>query len=422
VKFSPTSRRIAMVLIVVFILTTIWAAYSLYAESRSAPPSPTTVATYSEGSVNSFVAALAPSYLYNNSTEITGGNTTLFTPITHWINASIAYSLEINRTARISLVEAFTVTLSTPVWSKTLFTASNNSSFPATTTTTFAIRYAINVSSIVALAEAIDAQLDYTGNGYTLSLDPAITGLIEVGGLEQSIALEPRLNFTFLESLVTPSGLSYSAGGSLLSLSPVGNSDGPATLVPSLGLVGSGVGLCAGAWIATRRDEDAPTLPLDQIVRPYEEAIAVIAQAPKDTTPTPVATFPDLVKIADTLGKPILRPAGPDPARRNFFVLDGSVAYTYQHPPDVGTRTTPENGPRPAPGIRRPPTPPGIVEQLKQQVTRLDGLSLDAATASEARRRVRRAVELIHAGKEREAAEEVVELSQLPTGTSVRPP
>jgi hypothetical protein len=426
VKLSPRIHRLAAVLVVVFVLTTVWAVYYLYAETHPSGggSSGTTVATYSESSVGGFAAAVRPSYLYNNSTEVYGGNVILFTPITNWINASITYSLESNRTAAISLAETFAVTLSTPVWSKTLFTTLNSSSLPAATAATLTLRYAINVSSVVALAAAIDAQLGYQGNAYTLSLDPAISGSVKVGANEQLLALEPRLNFTFTGSLITPTGLAYASTGSLFAPAVPMTAGGLSATVPYLALVGSVGGLGCSAWVATRRSEEERVPPLDEIIRPYEEAIAVVAGTPTEATATPVATFVDLVKIADTLGKPILRPTGPDAARRTFFVLDGLLAYTYRYPYNGGTPAetpAPSENETDSPSARGwSPTTAALVQQLQQEVKRLHDLSLDAATAADARRRVSRALDLIRAGAEAEVAIEIEELSRLLTSASER--
>jgi Family of unknown function (DUF5305) len=423
-KISSTIRRITTILLVVFVLTTIWAAYSLFVETRS-PSSSTSieVATYSQGSVNSFVAALAPSYLYNNSTEITGGNTTLFTPITNWINASLAYSFGTNRTATISLSEVIEVTLSTSIWSKVLFTTTNTTSLPTTTLATMAFQYDINVTSVVALAEAIDTQLGYFGSGYLLSITPEITGTVAVAGLQQAVAFEPQLNFTFSGSLIKPSGLAYASTGALYADGHVVDPDGAAEALLALGLAGSLAALGSCAWVVIRRADERPSPPLDEIIQPYEEAIAAVTEPPKGATTTAVATFGDLVKIADTLGKPILRPGSPDSARRTFFVVDGNVAYTYHHVVQDGTPPPPEKVTVKSPGLRRSPATSRLVQLLQQQVNRLRSLPLDEATNAKARQSVRRAMDLIYAGMNEEAADEIERLSRFPSvGGGLRQP
>jgi hypothetical protein len=426
VKPSTRIRQLAAVLVVVFVLTTVWAAYYLYAETHELPSSAsgTSIATYSENSVGGFAAAVRPSYLYNNSTEVYGGDTNLFTPITSWINSSITYTLEANRTAAISLVETFTVTLSTPAWSKPLFSSFNNTSLPAATTATLASQYSLNVSSVVALATAIDAQLGYYGSEYTVSLEPVISGSVEVAGIAETVALVPQLNYTFDASLITPSGLSYTSTGSLADLSSSASGGGVSMVVPYIALVGSIGGVGSSAWVATRRTDEERIPPLDDIIRPYEEAIATVSGYPEGVTSMAVPEFADLVKIADTLGKPVLRPAGPDPVHPMFFVLDGPNAFTYRYPGDGRAPPPSEDGTHLLTGPRWSPVTAVLVERLQQEVQRLHGLSLDAAIAAEARRRVSRAMDLIRLGEEAGAAAEIEELSRLLSADSdgQRPP
>jgi hypothetical protein len=423
VNLSPRVRRIAAVLVVVFVLTTVWAAYYLYAETHPTGGGGTerTVATYTENSLGAFAAALRPSVLYNNSTEIYGGNVTLFTPITNWINASIDYALETNRVANVSLSDVFLVTLSTPVWSKTLFTGVNHTAPVTGALASLSLQYDVNVTAVVALAAAIDTQLDYQGGSYTLSLAPTISGTVDVAGVEQPIAAEPTLNFTFLGSLISPSGLQHTSSGSLVVSSPVPVSTGFSAAVPYLALVGAVGGLGSSVWVATRRDEGEPLLPLEELIRPYEEAVVETARPPKGVTATTVAKFGDLVKIADTLGKPILRPVGPDPSSGTFFVVDGLIAYSYQYPGTTPVSVEPEPVSKPAhPTVSDAPASPAgspvnaeLVRRLQRETLRLRSLSLDSATAIDARARVRRAMELIRAGEDEAALLEIKRLAYI---------
>ena len=422
---SPRTRRIAAVLVVVFVLTTVWAAYYLYAETHPAggASSGTVVAVYSQSAVGSFAAALRPSVLYNNSTEVFGGNITLFTPITNWINASIGYTVETNRSATISLSESFDVTLSTPVWSKTLYSALNSSTLAGTTSASLTTPYAINVSSVVALANAIDSQVGYQGNAYTLSLNPLISGLVSAGGVEQSISSEPRLNFTFAGSIVTPSGLTYASSGSLVAPAPASTTSTLGMIAPYLALFGSVGGLGGSAWVATRRPTDERVPPLDELIEPYQEAIAATARAPAEAVVTPVESFPDLVKIADTLGKPILRPTADPAAPPSFLVVDGLIAYRYEYP---GASAQPGPGAPPGALAERPEEPvptevtADLIQRLQQELPRLRGLALDRATDEAARGHVRKAIELLQLGYEVRAEAEVDALSVLLTAAAER--
>jgi hypothetical protein len=414
---TTRTRTVAAVLLVVFVLTTVWAAYYLYGQTHptSSGTSPTVEATYTETGANSFVAALSPSYLYNNSTEIVGGNVTLFTPITNWINVSMQYVLLTSRSASISLTDTFTVTLSTPVWSKVLFTESNQTSNPDTSVASLATGYDVNVSSVVSLAKEIDAQIGYNGPAYTLTLSPVIAGSVGLGSATQSVSANPFMNFTVLGSLIQPSGLSYSGSGSVL-LPSKGTSASPAAMVvPYAALIGSVGGLGGSIYYVARKPEEQVLLPLDQMIAPYEEAIAETRTPLGETSPIRVDEFTDLVKIADTLGKPILRPAGSESDRPEFFVLDGEVAYSYRYPEGPGAAGAP--GPStPAPGSLGPmvrTTRDGeVAARLKTELLRLKGRPLDLRTAAEVRARTRRAIAFLRAKDETAAGREVEGLSQ----------
>jgi hypothetical protein len=330
---TPRVRAIAAVLAVVFLLTTVWAIYYLDSQIQpSSTPGPTTIATYSETGLNTFAAAVSPSVLYNNSTEVYGGNLTLFTPITNWINVSMVYALVSNRTAALALNETFSVKLSTAVWSKTLYTATNATSAVSSAFVSLQTQYDVNVSAIVTLATDINTQIGFVGSEFSLTLDPQISGTVGVGAIHQAVTSEPLLNFTFEASLIRPSGLNFSGSGALLLPAPASSSSPAPVVVPSAALALSLGGLGGSLWFATRRPEEAIEPPLDQMIAPYEEAIAETLTVQGSTTPIGVSRFADLVKIADTLGKPILRPLGPDLEISEFVVLDGDWAYTYRYP------------------------------------------------------------------------------------------
>jgi hypothetical protein len=414
VKLTPAVRRVAAVLAVVFALTTIWAGYTVYQDARSAAPSsPTATATYTSGAFNTFVADLQPSALYNNLTHIVGGNITLFPAITNWINATIQYSVQTNRTTAISLQENFAVILSTSVWSKTLFESTNASSSPSTALLSLTTRYDLNVTYLVELVEAIEKQTGYVATSYTVSLLPQISGLVSAGNIHGPIAAEPRLNFTFAGGLITPSGLQYSSTGALDGPTPPSAPLSVATVLAYVGLGVSVIALAVCAWILTRPREEV-TPPLETIIAPYSELIAETAAAPQAEVAIPVGRFADLVKIADTLGKPILRPTEGTEDRKEFVVVDGWIAYSFKYPGFKAAETAspaPPGGPVLTPISSR--STDRVVRRIQSEADRLRGLQLDDATSKEVRRRIRRAIDLVHAKELSEADFEVDELSWL---------
>lgn len=413
---TRTAHQVAAVLVVVFLLTTVWLAYSLYAETHDSSPTTTTpVATYAEEDSNGFTAALQPSYLYNNSTEVSGGNVTLFTPITTWINVTMLYTLSTNRTSSMTVHAAFTAVLSTLAWSKTLFASSNTSSSSSTQVLSLAIHYSVNVSELVGLATAIDGQIGYTPPAYTLTLSPEISGTVDVGGTGQPISSDPLLNFSFRQGLIVPSGLTYSSTG-MIEGPPITTSPGPFE-IPILyaAIAVSGAALAASVVIVTRPREKR-TPPLSEVIAPYEEAIAGTDAFPRSEVDIPVGQFADLAKIADTLGKPILRPTAAEPDQPTFFVLDGEISYSFQYPSAPGGsvggqlakarsgRDLTDSSDRDA--VR-------VIRRLQNEANRLQGVPVDNATRQEVLRRIQRAIDLVHAHDLREAAREAIEISRL---------
>jgi len=357
---SPRIHRVAAVLLVVFLLTTVWAAYYLYATTHPASTTSgsTGVASYSEIGANSFVAAVLPSELYNNATTVYGGNVTLFTPITKWINVSLVYFVTTNRSASISLNETFTVNLSTSAWSKTLYATTNSTANPATTAAGLVTHYDVNVSGIVALAAQIAQQVGYPSVDYTLSFQPSITGDVVAAGVRAPISSEPLLNLSFSGSLVRPDGLSYRHAGTLSVTTTPPGPDRSGSTVATLALVAS-VGAFGGStYVATRRSRPEPLPPLAELLAPYAEAIAETGPLPGGTVIVPVSQLPDLVKVADTLGKPILRPSVGPSEPPEVVVIDGGIAYRYRHVPSPEPVAAPL--PTPPTAVAPPTVPPSV--------------------------------------------------------------
>ena len=421
---SKRGRTIATVILVVCVLSTAWAAYYLYSEVHPANGGAgTTLATFTESGTNSFVASLSPSYLYNNSTVVYGGNVTLFTPITNWINVTSVYAFSANRSVAYSLNGTFSVVLSTPVWTKTLYSSTNQTSRGSGGVVTIVNRFAVNVSAVVALATAIDRQIGYTGPSFSLTLLPHVSGDVSVGATVQPVSAEPTLNFTFEGSLISPSGLEYLSSGEVVQPNSGAPAPGAvADAVPLAALATSAGGLGGSLWYVSRRPEEKVLLPLDQLIAPYEEAIAATQPVVGPSGAIRVDDFSDLVKIADTLGKPILRPTGgPAEGDAEFLVLDGDVAYSYRYPSSSVPSPAPSS-PMSRTASQAPAgwtTPPStssqrrLIRNLRQELYRLQGMPIDHRTANQIRSLTANIVDAVRADDEGEAAVKVDELTRL---------
>jgi hypothetical protein len=135
-----------------------------------------------------------------------------------------------------------------------------------------------------------------------------------------------------------------------------------------------------------------------------------------------VDDFSDLVKIADTLGKPILRPTGgPVAGDSEFLVLDGDVAYSYRYPSTTGSSSAPTSRPTPSPPDSPAAwtTPPStasqrrLIRNLRQELYRLQDVPIDRRTANLIRTLTAEIVDAVRSNDEGEAAVKVDELTRL---------
>ena len=358
-------RWAAPLLVVVFVLITVWAGYNLSSQlsASRAPSAPTPILSFEGSGSYYYVATLAPNDLYN-STTISGTNVTLFAPVTRWINVTFVDGVTLDSPASTQLVDHFTVTLSTPAWSKTLDHAVQTNASANSTSLAIVDRYGLNVSWVENLSQTIDKELGYSPPQFTVTLTPVVTGDISIGSEEAPVSMSPFLNLTFAASLITLKGLPTNSEGGINS-GPSDSANGGAVtdayvfLAASLGALAVSIGLLWATWRGTK----SSALPdLDTLIEPYEEVIVGTTKTPEVSTILPVERWDDLVKVADTLGRPILRPfEGPnEPQGSSFYVVDGSVAYEYQYRSTSAhqeEKTTPAR--EPTEGALNSPAEPG---------------------------------------------------------------
>ncbi len=395
-------RWLAPVLVVVFLLLSAWSAYNLAVVSASSTPG-TSAPSVGVTATGAYVysAALRPNTLFN-ATNVSGTNLTLFVPITEWINVTIATSVVIAAPAAAVLSDRFGVVVSTPAWSKTIVERSQENSSSSTTGLTVVDRYALNVSAIEALVQRINAQLNYSAPQFTVTLAASVEGSVAHDGSILPFDVGPWLNLTFEDPLIVPYGVPASWHGAVDPVAGAGSPDRGA-----LSIAWTELAACLGAlalsvwlfWSGRRSPGPAPLPSLERLIEPYEEVIARTTSGPAGARMMPVERWEDLVKVADTLGRPILRPTpGPgDPVGSEFFVYDGTVAYVYRYPrtPATGGPARPEPAAPAAPPPRAPPSAPakaavpgapprrraspGIAAQLEIELQRLRSVPLDPA-------------------------------------------
>ncbi len=351
--------------IVLLVLGTVWAAYAvgldLSAARSSSGASPASTSGYLGSGAYAYTAALGPNELFN-ATNVTGGNFTLFTAITSWINVSVFTSVNVGSGTSTHLTDDFSATLVTPAWSKVLVEQYHSESSVTGGSAGFRDAFDINVSSMESLVTTLDHQLNYTATEFTVTLVASVSGSIGFDGVASPISLVPFLNLTFAGPLIIPVGASARQTGTLTvpgdPVAPVPWDLAVAGLIVAVGALVTAV----LTYRRARRSLGPPALPsLEVLIEPQREMIAHTLARPPTSLNIPVERWEDLVTVADTLGRPILRPVH-RPGDSNgveFLVSDGSATYLYRYPtPRTSSVTGPTEKATSAPARAKAGAPP----------------------------------------------------------------
>lgn len=418
-KFAWTGRTLPLAVALALTFGAVAGAYALAVEWQPTPSAgPAALAVFNESTLSNFTANVQPSALYGNTTHVQGGNVTLYAPLTNWINATVSTTFTTNRTASILLHERFEVRLATPQWTKLVTSTWLNTSSARTTGLAIASGYDANVSAVLAAASAIDRQLNYTPPYLTLTLAPVVTGTVTVGGVDQSVNYEPDLVFTFSGTQIAPSGLAYTEAVPIYPVAPVAAPTPPDRSGAPVVLVAASVGglLALAAW----------SMPVPRAAPGREESFAsgprfpaLVETGPVDNVgrTVPLRAFPDLVRVAVAIGKPILRPVDAYRYGNLYLVLDGDVAYAYEHS-EAASLPSPETEPEP---VVTPATGGIVLSQyasnlhrnLRFEARRMLGMDLAPEVLAEGQADVRVALDALRHGDEEGAANAVQLLTSL---------
>ncbi len=366
----------ALGVVVLLFVAGIAAYWALVPDRGAGSPSAPTLFHYEQTGAYTYSAHLKNNTLYG-ATNLTPGNGTLFTAITTWVNVTFVYRLA-GAAAFAALSEIrLGVLLESPEWTKTLSQQATNVSITDGPLVTATLHVDLNVTNVTSLAGAIEKDTNYVPSSYQVVLEPTITTLVQYANLSESASFAPALSLNFTTGEIVPSRLSTNQPGNFLGASDPVTAAAP-DLLPYLLLAAAAVGAVVLGLIAYGPGRPKAGPDLATLTRPFAEAIVETPSAPPAGPTVPVRTWEDLVKVADTLGCPILRLVPPggtaaSGAPAHFYVLADAVTYTYVHNPPAASRASP--GPaaaaRPAPAVPRapalarpapttPPAPPSV--------------------------------------------------------------
>jgi Family of unknown function (DUF5305) len=345
--------KAAVIVLVVLVLLTAFAAYWVYADQVLDRPAGTAAAPlyrYSELGSYTYVATLRPNSLYNTTT-LTQGNGTLFMSLTTWINLTFSYVLTATPSVNATSSASVLVALSSTSWSKSLGTVSASAVASGSSVLTLRAVYDLNATAVIALAESIESQTGYAPGVFQVSFLPTVSTTAGRAGIGSSFQFSAPLSLNFTSGQIVPSALSSSASGSVAN--PDASATDPAAsawyvLPSSWLLILSLAALMGTAYVVLSNRPTRRAPALSTLVQPYMEAIVDTPAAPAARETVVVQGWNDLVKVADTIGRPILRVVGPGGAPTPvtvFYVLVEGTAYVYRH--DSNPSVDPTGGTEP---------------------------------------------------------------------------
>jgi uncharacterized protein DUF5305 len=273
-----------------------------------------------------------------NSTILSSGQGPIFENLTEEMSVSFAYFFTSNVPAQGNLSIEYQVMLSTKDWSVVL-SSTPPSALPldGAATVSSSRTFDLNITNIVAEIKAIQPSTGYFSPTYVLQVEPLVAGQVSPQGSPAdsgSVTFAPTLNMTLANGLISLNGTGYSSTNNVSGTSSTPNSQ--AGLLRNLSfaaITGGGAGAAVSTAFTFRRREPAsPEEELEAQSSFYQEAIAEIAGPPKTSNLVEVSSLRDLVKVSDTLGKPILRwrTVNQEAAENQYYVLDGQTGYRFE--------------------------------------------------------------------------------------------
>lgn len=334
--------RLSVLVTLFLVLTTVFSVYAVaYGQALPASQTETRVdATYLLNGTYGYVATLKPNILYG-TTVVRNGNGSLFVSITKLINVTFTCALTTSRPADAALDSTYTTTLSGGVWSRVLARASNDARMSNTNNVVISKSFLLNVTLIQDLIRNLESELKYTAPEYSVQIKPVVTGSLSVSGEAVNLKFFAPLYLRMANGVISVNGTGHSQAGNITSIA---TRDNPNTIrfrtMLYVALLSSSVGL-AGSGAFTLRSGRRKKLvsrakELEMTTRPYREIISVTRSPPEGGKRVVVESWGDLVKVADTLGKPILEFVGKKPRGGSlhlFYAFDGDVYYIYEFEP-----------------------------------------------------------------------------------------
>ena len=334
------------------VISIIYIAYAIQLPTEETQT--TTLYNYTQNGTYDYIAKLQqPNLIYDNKPTLAPGEGILYTSITEHINITFTYTFEGNLNASTTIKYAISEYIVTSRWTKQITTIPQKTITNISNRTSFYVNLPkIDVKPTEDLVSRINNEIGVSTGNYNVTITTTIilNAETEAGTITEpftatltlaSIRGAPEGNIISIDNLQT------SKTGKITQTQTIHNdwakNQQYTSYVTSAVAIG-GLAFALLFYIKTKPPiTQTPSEKLiEELIEPYEDIIVeATEETPKQAqTIVTMKTLEDLVKIADTLTKPVIHFRRPSTLESKepidtFYVLDDITRYEYRITPSM---------------------------------------------------------------------------------------
>jgi hypothetical protein len=343
---KKTGITISLVFFTIFSIVTLFFLYNALAtpieETRITP-----LYTYENQGTYTGLATLEPNAIYNNATTLELDEGSIFRRITDRIDINFTYHFEGNIEANFTVQYYIYEFIETSSWTKQFIELPEQIVESTGTSLNFSVTDipTVNFTLIQSFVNKISDETGLYSSQYSLNITTEIDIAAEtsVGTIYETFTPTMKIEFRTSASegeIIFVTGLVHAkTEQKIQKTDTVYNQE--VQQQRNFFYAGSTTalfGLIVSVWFFMKTGPQEPPKPeklLEDVIAPYEEIIVEASQGPSEkeqvlrtANTVPINTLEDLVKIADTLNKPIIHMHKP-PETQIFYIIDGLTKYEF---------------------------------------------------------------------------------------------
>ncbi len=345
---SRTKIKVLLVFFALFTLTSfIFLTYTT--QLPTGETQTTTLCTYTQDGTYDYIAKLEqPNLIYENKSTLKPGEGIIYWQITEHINITFNYIFESSLNANTTIKYTVNEYVKTPRWTRQTLTIPQEIIVDSSHSTSCSVDIPkIDIDSIAALVSSINSEIGVSTSNYNVTITTTIILNAETAEGTINEPFTETLTLAFLRG--TPQGhiisienLKTTKTGKITETQTihydwVKNQQYASYATSAVAIIG--LALFIMLFFKTRppQAQIPPEKLIQDLTEPYEDILVEATEEPttRGQTTVTMKSLGDLVKIADTLSKPIihiqelLSKENEEPLHI-FYILDGTTQYEYR--------------------------------------------------------------------------------------------